>query len=156
MEQRMKDGAMDRQEVEDLLNGAAVGRVSTLGADGWPYTVAVHYLYWEDKVYFHGLPRGEKLSNLLRDPRVCFEVDRLEGILADGVETACQADAAYRSVVLRGEARLVEAPERKREALERLCAKYLPQPLPMGEKAVAGTAVVEIIPKSITGKKHEG
>ncbi len=155
MEQRMKEGAMTPEEIARLLERSAVGRVSTLGEDGWPYTVGVHYLYWAGNIYFHGLPRGEKLDNIARNPKVCFEVDELKKILHEGIEQACKADAAYRSVVLRGTARLVEDPAEKRQILERLCQKYLPHPLPMEEQAIGATAVVEITPESLTGKKHK-
>lgn len=154
----MQEGRMSREEINALLDRAPVGRVTTLGADGWPYTVAVHFVRLGERVCFHGLPRGEKLSNLARDDRVCFEADELTAILTENLESPCSADAAYESVVLRGRARLVTGAEEKREILTAIIRKYVPaaEALPMGEGAVAGTAVVEIAPVSVTGKRHRG
>ena len=69
MQQRMKDFPMTPEAVTALLKRAAVGRISTIGADGYPYTVAVHFCWDGSAVYFHGLPRGEKLDNIARCQR---------------------------------------------------------------------------------------
>jgi len=153
----MKEWPMDGAAVREFLAACPVGRVSTVGADGWPYTVAVHYVYRAGKIFFHGLNAGEKLDNLRRCDKVCFEADALDGILAEGIDAPCDADAAYRSVVVRGRARLVEDLDEKRAALAALVEKYLPggTALPMEDRMVAGTAVVEIAPDRVTGKYHQ-
>ena len=154
----MKEGRMTREEVNALLDRAAVGRVTTLGADGWPYTVAVHFVRMGEKVYFHGLPRGEKLSNLTRDDRVCFETDELTAILDQGIDSPCSADAAYESAVVWGRAGLVTEEEKKEAVLRALIRKYVPAAgqMPMKEESIRGTAVVEVTPVRVTGKRHRG
>ena len=130
MQQRMKDFPMTPEAVTALLKRAAVGRISTIGADGYPYTVAVHFCWDGSAVYFHGLPRGEKLDNIARCPKVCFEVSEMTALLTD--------------------------PEEKRAVFGAIVEKYLPhwadKPLP--DANVKGTAVVKITPKAITGKYH--
>lgn len=155
MQHRMIEGAMTKAEMEALLREAPVGRISTLGADGYPYTVAVHFVYLDGKIYFHGLNAGRKLENIARCPRVCFETDALDGILAEDLQTPCGADAAYRSVVIAGDAAPVEDAEKGRP-LAALVEKYTPQwaHLEMPGARIRGTAVVEITPVSMTGKKH--
>lgn len=49
-----------------LLGRGQVGVLSTSGADGAPYGVPVHYLWQDGKLWFHGLPAGEKLENIAR------------------------------------------------------------------------------------------
>ena len=105
---------MTPEAVTALLKRAAVGRISTIGADGYPYTVAVHFCWGGSAVYFHGLPRGEKLDNIARCPKVCFEVSEMTALLTEGIPIACKADTAYESVVIKGEAALLTDPEEKR------------------------------------------
>ena len=69
-----------------LLGRGQVGVLSTSGADGAPYGVPVHYLWQDGKLWFHGLPAGEKLENIARDHRVCFTVWEFGGILTEGAE----------------------------------------------------------------------
>lgn len=157
MQHRMREWPMDEGAIRDFLTACPVGRISTVGEDGWPYTVAVHYVYRDGRICFHGLNAGEKLDNLRRCDKVCFEVDVLDGVLSQGIASPCDADAAYRSVVLRGRARLVEDLNEKRAILAAIVEKYLPegQALPMEDRLVAGTAVVEITPCRLTGKYHQ-
>ena len=157
MQQRMKDFIMTDEAIHALLERAPVGRISTLGEDGWPYTVAVHFVWVDGQVYFHGLPRGEKLANIARDSRVCFECDELTGILYEGVTDPCKADAAYESVVIRGRAGLLTDPEEKLPILRAIIGKYVPSmaEAPIAPAMLAGTAVVKVTPERITGKYHE-
>lgn len=157
MQNRMKEFTMTDQAIHALLDRAQVGRISTLGEDGYPYTVAVHYVWTEGCVFFHGLPRGEKLSNIARDSRVCFECDELTAILSEGVTDPCKADAAYESVVIRGRAELLADPAEKLPILRGIIAKYVPAlaDAPIADAMLAGTAVVKITPERISGKYHE-
>lgn len=102
MQHKMRENPLAPEGVNRLLERAMVGRVSTNGSDGYPYTVAVHFVYREGAVYFHGLPKGEKLCNIARDPKVCFEVDELLGIRKEGVTVPCKVGSGYESAVLRG------------------------------------------------------
>ena len=110
MQHRMKEFSMTPEATFALLGRGQVGVLSTSGADGAPYGVPVHYLWQDGKLWFHGLPAGEKLENIARDHRVCFTVWEFGGILTEGAENPCQADAAYECAVLRGKARLVDDP----------------------------------------------
>ncbi len=102
MQHKMRENPLAPEGVNRLLERAMVGRVSTNGSDGYPYTVVVHFVYREGAVYFHGLPKGEKLCNIARDPKVCFEVDELLGIRKEGVTVPCKVGSGYESAVLRG------------------------------------------------------
>lgn len=117
MQHRMKEFSMAPEATLALLGRGQVGVISTSGADGAPYGVPVHYLWQDGKLWFHGLPAGEKLENIARDHRVCFTVWEFGGILTEGAENPCQADAAYECAVLRGKARLVDDPAQKRPHL---------------------------------------
>lgn len=74
MQHRMKEFSMTPEATLALLGRGQVGVLSTSGADGAPYGVPVHYLWQDGKLWFHGLPAGEKLENIARDHRVCFTV----------------------------------------------------------------------------------
>lgn len=156
MQHRMREWAMEPADIRDFLTHTPVGRVSTVGADGYPYTVAVHFVCLNGKFYFHGLPAGEKLDNISRCSKVCFEADELSAVLTGGVTSPCDADAVYRSVVARGDARVLTDPTEKCAVLSAIVEKYFPAglELPMEDKSVNGTAVVEITPVSLTGKYH--
>lgn len=156
MQHRMKEFSLSKEEMKKMLEEALAGRISTINEDGYPYTVAVHFLYYKEKLYFHGLLKGQKLDNIARNSKVCFEVDYLDGILTDNLEMPCKADAKYTSVVVTGDAVLINEEQKKRDILDQIVKKYTPQltGYELPEARVKGTAVVEIQPKEITGKYH--
>ena len=156
MQHRMKEFSMTPEATLALLGRGQVGVLSTSGADGAPYGVPVHYLWQDGKLWFHGLPAGEKLENIARDHQVCFTVWEFGGILTEGAENPCQADAAYECAVLRGKARLVDDPAEKRRVFLAITEKYAPEllDLPIPEARIAGTALVEVTTVTLTGKYH--
>ena len=156
MQHRMKEFTMTDTAITALLERAQVGRISTVNEDGYPYTVSVHF-YWDGTaIYFHGLPKGQKLDNIAHCPKVCFEVSEMTGLLLEDIPMACKADTAYESVVILGDAALLTDVEEKRTIFGHIVEKYAPEwaDKTLPDANVAGTAVVKVTPKAITGKYH--
>lgn len=79
----------------DVLNRCHIGRLGTIGEDGYPMVKPLNFAYHEEtlnppsstygkggmggfavgKIYFHTAKQGEKIDDIKRDNRVCFEVD---------------------------------------------------------------------------------
>jgi hypothetical protein len=142
-----------------ILASTNVGRMATVDAEGYPYITPVNFVFHEGCVYFHCAPKGEKLDNLTRDPRVCFEVDVPLAYLEVGFNperNPCRTHQLYHSVVIRGKARIVPDGELKTAALNALLAKH------EGNRAFAAVTldspdsraccVVEIRPEKMTAK----
>ena len=72
---RAKCEIIDQKEMIEILKGTSIGRLATLDSEGYPYITPVNFVYYQDCVYFHSGTKGEKIDNLARNPRVCFEVD---------------------------------------------------------------------------------
>ena len=141
--------AADREHAEEILRTANVGHLATTYADGTPYVVAVNYGWSGGRVYFHGAPRGDKLENIKRDPRVCFAVDLDGGLIP--AELPCDAGIDFRSVVIFGRARLVEDAAEKLAALTAI-AGQIGQGGEVSPREAERTAVVAIEPEIITAK----
>ncbi|MCG6931210.1 MAG: pyridoxamine 5'-phosphate oxidase family protein [Desulfofustis sp.] len=153
----------DRNEIDAILTRARIGRMATAGADGYPYITPVNYVYHRGSIYFHCSRVGEKLDNIRRDGRVCFEVDiplayldlDYYGENPDG----CGVSQFYQCVVLRGRAEIVEGIEEKVDALNALVISHEPegrkfQRITADTKAVAQCEVVAVRIESVTGKRE--
>jgi uncharacterized protein len=149
----------DPQEIERILGSTTIGRLATNGADGYPYITPVNFVYHEGNIYFHCAPKGEKLDNLTRDAKVCFEVDIPLAYLDAGFDPdrrVCRLHQFYHSAIIRGEARIVPDGPRKVAALNALVAKHergfdhelVNEEMP----AYKACRVVEITPASISAK----
>lgn len=152
----------DPKEIARILASTHIGRLSTNGSDGYPYITPVNFACYKECIYFHTALKGEKLDNIARDPKVCFEVD----VPLSYIETdfnphkdPCRTHQFFHCVIIRGTARMVRDDKLKTAALTALVEKhegrsdFKPVHNSKGYKACG---VVEIVPEKITAKSDIG
>jgi nitroimidazol reductase NimA-like FMN-containing flavoprotein (pyridoxamine 5'-phosphate oxidase superfamily) len=141
--------------ITDLLGRSPVGRLGTVGADGWPMVKPLNFAYHAGRIYFHCALEGEKLDHIAHDSRVCFQVDLPIAYVNGTAENACRATFLYRCVIIRGRARLVDDEAEKVQALTALMAKHQPTGSfgPFPAEALAVTGVVRIDIEEMVGKE---
>jgi len=147
----------DQEVIRELLETAHVGRLGTVAADGYPMVKPLNFAYSNGKIYFHSAKEGEKIEDIRRDNRVCFEVD-LPIAFVKGTDNPCSAEYLYRSVIIKGRAHIVEDAQEKAFGLRLLMEKYQPEAgygeFPEGKLAI--TSVVRIDVEEINGKEDLG
>ncbi len=155
---RSKKEIRDKDVIIDLLNACHVGRLGTVSRDGWPMVKPLNFVYADGKIYFHSAKEGEKIDDIRRDDRVCFEVDLPIAFVRGAAENPCKAEYLYRSVIIKGRAYIVEDEQERRSALRRLMEKYQPEggygDFPDAKLAI--TAIVRIDIEEMTGKEDLG
>jgi nitroimidazol reductase NimA-like FMN-containing flavoprotein (pyridoxamine 5'-phosphate oxidase superfamily) len=90
-----------------------VCRVATAAPRGWPHSVPVCYVLWNEKIYFGSGKDAKKVLNLKANPRVTVTVD----LYSDAWES-------LKGVMVQGTARLIERGPRFRKIRALLYAKY--------------------------------
>lgn len=150
-----------KEEIEEILQKTRVGRLATLGADGYPYITPVNYVYRQDSIYFHCALKGEKLDNIRRHGKVCFEVDIPLAYLDtcyDKSMPACDVGQYYQCVIIRGQAEIVERQDEKVDALNALMASHENDPhfsdITANTPAVKLCAVVAVRIESLSAKAN--
>ncbi len=149
----------DKREMERILCSTNIGRLGTTGADGYPYVTPVNFVYYRGNIYFHCAPAGEKLDNIARDSRVCFEVDVPLSYLDTSLgqeQRGCKVHQLYHCVIIRGEATVVPDGPLKTAALNALVAKHVPgadlKPVTDDLPAYGACKVIQIRPVTTTAK----
>jgi len=149
----------DMRQIERLLTTANIGRMASVGSDGYPYITPVNFVYYEGNIYFHSAPVGEKLDNIAHDARVCFEVDVPLAYLDAAFEPdrrGCKVHQFHHCVVIRGDASVVPDGSLKTAALNALVAKHEGgaglEPVTEDLPAYRACKVVQIRPRSISAK----
>lgn len=157
MQYRMKTHQLSPSEVNEFLTRSLTGTLSTVHSDGSPYGVPVHFVHWNDAIYFHGLPAGQKLNNLKENPRVCFTVYEMNGFLLDPQGKPCDTNTAYTSVIVQGMAQMISEPVEKQSVLDAIIRKYTSQlsGKEIPDNMLNGTAVVKISITETTGKYYQ-
>jgi nitroimidazol reductase NimA-like FMN-containing flavoprotein (pyridoxamine 5'-phosphate oxidase superfamily) len=152
-----------RQKMIDFLNSQPAGRIASIDARGYPQVIPMNFVFAAGAVYMHSHPMGEKLDNILRNPKVGFEVDQDVCFLPSYYfhpTDASQADTLYISVVIKGTASIVGDGKEKAMALNALMEKYqkegryerLDEHMPV----VHEVAVIKIVPDDMRGKYKIG
>ena len=160
---RAKCEVTDPLEIARILDAVNVGRLATIDAEGYPYVTPVNFVFMDERIYFHCALQGEKLENLLRESKVGFEVDQPLAYLEvrfNPERLPCRAHQLYRSVVIRGHARMVTDPATKTAALNALLAKHEKhpdfQPVTSDAPGYAKCHVIEVTPLRTTAKADLG
>jgi nitroimidazol reductase NimA-like FMN-containing flavoprotein (pyridoxamine 5'-phosphate oxidase superfamily) len=154
---KAKKEIRDKNVIIDLLNTCHVGRLGTLGGDGYPMIKPLNFAYHDNRIYFHTAKEGEKVEDIKRDRRVCFEVD-LPIAFVKAKNQPCEAAYLYRSVIIRGRASFVEDKEERLFALICLMNKYQPEggygDYPKDKLALTGVVRIDI--EEMKGKEDLG
>jgi nitroimidazol reductase NimA-like FMN-containing flavoprotein (pyridoxamine 5'-phosphate oxidase superfamily) len=150
---RREDRRLDDTAAMALLKRGEYGILSTTGKDNRPYGIPVNYVVMEDAIFFHCATEGRKLENITANRGVSFCVVGRTELLPEKFSTR------YESVVVSGEAGVVERQELKEKALNALVAKYAPGNMAAGkayiDKLMDKTAVVCISIDHLIGKARK-
>ena len=152
-----------KEKIIEFLNQQETGRVCSIDKDGFPQIIPMNFVYADDVIYMHSHPRGEKLENITKNPKVGFEADQSLEFLPSYFTSptdASQADTLYISVVIKGKASLVSEPKEKTRALNELMKKYQPEggyeKLTPDMKVVEEVAIIKVVPVTMRGKYKIG
>lgn len=153
---RWKKEIKDKAVIIDLLNTCHVGRLGTNGKDGYPMVKPLNFAYHDGKIYFHTAKEGEKIDDIKRDNRVCFEANQPIAYVKGTKDNPCKAEYLYRSVIIRGRAYIIEDRAEKIFALRCLMEKYQPEggyggEFPEEKLQITGIVMIDI--EEMVGKE---
>lgn len=115
-------GAFDRPTVYGILDEAFLCHVAFNDDEGRPVTIPTAYGRSGDRIYLHGSAASRMLRSLSGGIPVCISVAIVDAMVL--ARSAFHHSMNYRSVVIFGEAKLVEEDADKNEAL-RIISEHL-------------------------------
>ncbi|MFZ7101857.1 MAG: pyridoxamine 5'-phosphate oxidase family protein [Peptococcaceae bacterium] len=141
---------LNQEDILRILTTGEYGVLATFGDNGYPYALPLSYVYKNDYVYFHCAPRGHKLANIANNNKVSFTVITATQVLPDKFSTL------YQSVVIFGEALIIEDINEKKavlmEFLDKYSAGFIKEGVAYMDKVFDHTALVRIEIHHITAK----
>lgn len=118
-----KRGVYDRDTINAILDEALVCHVGFVH-EGQPFVIPTLHARVDDVVYLHLSTASRLVRTLSQGIPCCLTVTLLDGIVLARV--AFLHSANYRSVVVLGEARVVDDPEEKLQALKAFTEQMVP------------------------------
>ncbi|MFI4868500.1 MAG: pyridoxamine 5'-phosphate oxidase family protein [Steroidobacterales bacterium] len=119
-----KRASYDRLAVHGILDEGFVCHVG-FAVDSQPYVIPTVYARADETLYVHGSAVSRMLRTLTQRVPVCITVTLLDGLVL--ARSAFHHSLNYRSVVVIGNARLVDDPEEKLRALHRITNHVAPR-----------------------------
>lgn len=155
MQGRMKSHQLTEKQIEDLLLEEHIGRLATLNSNGFPYVTPVHFIYSNKNIYIHGLVKGQKIDNIQNNPKVCFEIDKIGKFLLS--EVPCEVNTEYVSVIIMGEAKILNNEDEKTEVLKKIVEKHVPSLVgrEFPKNMLKAIGVIEVSVIKCTGKFYK-
>jgi hypothetical protein len=152
---QFKKEIKDMDVIINLLQTTHVGRLGTVGKDGYPMIKPLNFAYDAMKIYFHSAKEGEKIEDIRRDNRVCFEADMPIGY-REAHSQPCEATYRYQSVIIKGRASIVTDEGERLHAFNLLMNKHQPEGDygSFRDDTLRITAVVRIDIEEMKGKEN--
>ena len=138
------------EDTTAVMDRCTNGTMACIGDEGYPYSVPLSYVYYNNKIYFHSAKAGHKIDAITKNPMVSFSVIDEDTVISEEYTTY------FRSVIAFGKARITEGDEHQ-EAFKALVEKYSgDQPEEAKHKEIAGCTqayIIAIDVEHITGKE---
>ena len=116
-------GVYDRATVYSILDAGFICHVGFV-QNGQPFVIPTGYGRDGDMLYIHGSAASRMLKEVNQGVAVCVTVTLLDGLVL--ARSIFNHSMNYRSVVILGQARVIDDPAEKLEALRRLSEHIIP------------------------------
>lgn len=147
----------EREIVEAILDEALVAHLA-FTHDGQPYAIPTLQARVGDTVYVHGSAASRMIRTLAAGAPACLTVTLLDGLVL--ARSAAHQSVNYRSAMILGSARLLEAESEKLLALERFTERLVPgrwaEVRPPTAKELKGVSVLAMSLQECSAKVRSG
>jgi nitroimidazol reductase NimA-like FMN-containing flavoprotein (pyridoxamine 5'-phosphate oxidase superfamily) len=149
---RRQEKAMPEADARKILTEGEYGVLSMRAEDTGAYGVGMNYAWdGEDKIYFHGAPKGRKYELMRACNKVSFTV------VGKTERVQRRFTMAFDDVIVEGTIQM-DLPEEEvhkalRLILEKYCPDVLPQSVPYEQKMAPHTCVFRMDISKVCGKR---
>jgi nitroimidazol reductase NimA-like FMN-containing flavoprotein (pyridoxamine 5'-phosphate oxidase superfamily) len=119
-----KRGSFDREAINSILDEAFICHIG-FAVDGQPYVIPTAFGRRDDVLYIHGSSASRMLRTLTKGVEMCFTVTIVDALVL--ARSAFHHSINYRSVVVLGNASLVDDLDEKNKALEVITNHIVPE-----------------------------
>jgi nitroimidazol reductase NimA-like FMN-containing flavoprotein (pyridoxamine 5'-phosphate oxidase superfamily) len=124
LRRKRERGRYERTVIDAILDEALIAHLGIAGFDGQPLVIPMLHARRGDVVYCHGSAVGRTLRALAAGAPACLTVTLLDALVL--ARSAMHHSANYRSVMLLGEATVVDQRDEKLAALEAIVEHIVP------------------------------
>ena len=127
---RRPEKSLSKNEIKKIIMKAKYGVLSLCG-EGLPYGVPLSHAIDGDTIYFHCAKEGFKIDLIKANPKGHFVFVSRAKILSE------KATVDYKSAMVYGTLRIVDAPEERKKAYAAIVSKYMKEYSNAADKIIA-------------------
>jgi nitroimidazol reductase NimA-like FMN-containing flavoprotein (pyridoxamine 5'-phosphate oxidase superfamily) len=150
-------GVYDREAVYKILDAGFICHVGFV-QNSQPFVIPTGYGRNGDTLYIHGSAASRMLKEINQGIPVCVTVTLLDGLVL--ARSIFNHSMNYRSVIILGQARIVDDPAEKLEALRRLSEHIIPgrweDSRSPNERELKATTVLRLPIEEFSAKVRQG
>lgn len=120
---QQKLACTDQSKINEFLQSAKTGFLG-LSDGALPYVIPLNFVWMNDAIYFHGASEGRKVKIIQENASACFTVSEDQGTITNPVPAI--TDTAYMSVMIFGEAKIVNDLDEAVQVMQKMLDKYVP------------------------------
>ena len=158
LRRKRERGSHERATIDAILDEALIAHLGIADEHGQPFVIPTLHARRGDVVYLHGSTASRTLRALAGGAPACLTVSLLDGLVL--ARAAMHHSANYRSAMLLGTARPVEAPAEKLSALQAIVEHIVPgrwaEARPPSEKELKATTVLALAIDEASAKVRSG
>jgi len=142
----------DRKEIDEIIRSCKTCFVSFCEGD-IPYVVPMNFALDQDCIILHMAQAGRKWETLRRNHNVCITWISGEKIAWQDVNVGCSYRVKSKSVIIEGQAEIVDDFREKTECMEKLMAQYTTIAFKFSVPSIRNVGVVKVRIKEISARK---
>jgi nitroimidazol reductase NimA-like FMN-containing flavoprotein (pyridoxamine 5'-phosphate oxidase superfamily) len=142
----------DRSEIEKIMTSCKTCYLA-MAEDNIPYVLPMNFALDGDSVILHSAQSGRMWETLQKNPNVCINWTLGEELKWQDVRVGCSYRVKSKSVLVEGEAAIIDDYDEKYRLLEVLMRQYSDRKFKFNKPAVKNVGIVKVKIKKLTAKE---
>lgn len=142
----------NREVINEIVRACKICFLA-MSDNGQPYVLPMNFALEHDYVILHSAPEGRMWETIKSNPKVCINWTLGEDLAWQDVQVGCSYRVKSKSVLVEGEAEVIEDFDEKYRCLGLLMAQYSDREFKFGTPAVKNVGILKVHIKSITAKE---
>lgn len=141
----------DRKEIDKIIQSCKTCYLA-LSDENVPYVLPMNFALDKDTVILHSAQSGRMWETLKKNSKVCINWTTGEDLAWQDVRVGCSYRVKSKSVIVEGEAEIIDDYEEKYNLLKILMQHYSDREFKFNEPAVKNVGIIRVHIQKITGK----
>ena len=142
----------DRKEINNIIRSCKTCYLA-LSDNDVPYVLPMNFALDGDRVILHSAQEGRMWETVKKNPKVCINWTLGEDLAWQNVKVGCSYRVKSKSVIVEGEAEIVEDYDEKYRLMEVFMTQYSDRDFKFGKPSIVNVGIIKVKIEKITAKE---